>query len=95
MHATFHFTSAHALYLRAIHLAAALSPALPKGDWYKKCTDAVQAYRDELHAEEAREWANKRKPILEKLSDELKKLKDAENKGDVAFAKVGSLLCSW
>jgi hypothetical protein len=48
----------------------------------------VQAYRDELHAEDAKEWANKRKPILEGMKDEIQKLDDASSMDDVGFAKV-------
>lgn len=78
---------AHSLYLRAVQLAAALAPTLPKGEWYLKCTEAVQAYRDELHAKDAKEWANKRKPILEKMKDEIQKLECASSMKDVSFAK--------
>ena len=49
---------------------------------------AVQAYRDALQAEEAKQWATKRQPILEKLAGDMKKLSDAQGMGDRNFAKV-------
>lgn len=54
--------------------------------------DAVQAYRDTLEAEEAKKWEHARKPILEKLSGDMKKLEDAKNKVDAEFVKVWDTL---
>jgi hypothetical protein len=86
-----HVYSAHQLYLRAVQLGAALSPALPKGMWYRDCVNAVQAYRDKLQAEEAKKWANRRIPILEKLSKEMNGAKEMNN---LKFAEVWLFLSS-
>jgi hypothetical protein len=80
--------SAHQLYLRAVQLAASLSPTLPKGDWYKESVDAVQAHRDELQAQEANEWAAKREPILAKLAVDIEKLRSKNHMGDREFCQV-------
>lgn len=82
---------AHQLYLRAVQLAAALQPALPKGPWYKKAVDAVQAHRDALEAEEAKKWEHARKPILEKLSSDMDKLNGAKKKEDAEYVKVWAI----
>jgi len=74
--------------MRAIQLAMALQPAFPKGDWYKESTEAVQAYRDALEAEEAKKWEKSREPILERLSDDIAKLNKAKSMGDLEFVKV-------
>jgi hypothetical protein len=73
-----------------VQLAAALQPAFPKGDWYKESTDAVQAYRDALQAEEAKEWEKSREPILKKLSEDIAKLNGAKDMDNFKFAEVGS-----
>ncbi|KAG8800445.1 hypothetical protein FRC17_006876 [Serendipita sp. 399] len=78
---------AHQLYLRAIQLASTLAPAIPKGQWYRECVDAVQAHRDALEAEELKQWEALKKPILEKLEGELKKLSDAKPMSNLEFAK--------
>jgi hypothetical protein len=83
---------AHQLYLRAVQLAAALQPALPKGAWYHECVTAVQAYRDALQAEEAKKWEHARKPILEKLTKEMEQLSNAKKMSNVEFVKVCLLL---
>ncbi|KIM28747.1 hypothetical protein M408DRAFT_69128 [Serendipita vermifera MAFF 305830] len=77
---------AHALYMRAVQLAAALQPALPKGDWYKEATDAIQAHRNALEAEEAKKWEKAREPILQKLLKDTEKLNEARNMDDAKFA---------
>jgi len=78
---------AHQLYLRAVQLAACLAPALPKGDWYKDSVAAVQAHRDELQAQEAKEWAARREPILLKLSVDINKLHSGKAMNDREFCK--------
>ncbi|KAG8826746.1 hypothetical protein FRC19_007759 [Serendipita sp. 401] len=78
---------AHQLYLRAIQLAATLAPVLPRGQWYNDCVQAVQAYRDALQAEDLKKWEAIRQPILEKLSDQIKKLNDAKSKSNLEFSK--------
>jgi hypothetical protein len=55
-----------------------------------RSTDAVQAYRDTLQAEEAKEWDKLREPILEKLSEDMAKLNGAKDMDDFEFAEVGS-----
>lgn len=62
--------------MRAVQLGAALSPQLPKGEWYSTAVKAVQKYRDSLHSKEAKEWSEKRKPILDKFEKELKELEN-------------------
>ncbi|CCA69010.1 hypothetical protein PIIN_02869 [Serendipita indica DSM 11827] len=76
---------AHQLYLRAVQLAAALAPTLPKGEWYQECVTAVQAHRDALAAAEAKEWEKQRAPILEKIADQITKLKAGERKTNAEF----------
>ena len=82
--------SAHQLYLRAVQLAAALAPTLPKGEWYQECARAVQAHRDALVAEEAKKWEALRAPILEKLVEEVAKLNAGKTKNNAEFVKVSS-----
>lgn len=83
--------SAHQLYLRAVQLAAALAPTLPKGEWYQECVTAVQAHRDALAAAEAKEWEKQRAPILEKIADQITKLKAGERKTNAEFVAVSLL----
>jgi hypothetical protein len=78
---------AHQLYLRAIQLAASLSPALPKGNWYTESVAAVQKHRDELQAQEANEWAAKREPILQKLSVDIEKLRTSKTMSNREFCE--------
>jgi hypothetical protein len=82
------FSSAHQLYLRAVQLAASLSPTLPKGDWYKESAAAVQAHRDELQAKEANEWSARRKPILLKLEADIEKLRSGKDMNNRDFCQV-------
>jgi hypothetical protein len=84
--------SAHQLYLRAVHLAASLAPALPKGDWYKDCVTAVQAHRDELQARETKEWMARREPILLKLAADIAKLRGGKHMSDRKLCEVSSEL---
>lgn len=81
----------HSLYLRAVQLAAALQPAFPKGSWYKEATDAIQAHRDALQAEEAKKWENARGAILERLSEDISKMNDAKDMDDAGFANVSRI----
>jgi hypothetical protein len=61
---------------------------LPTGEWYQESVAAVQAHRDELQAEEAKEWASKRKPILLKLSADLEKLATGRSMNNREFCNV-------
>jgi hypothetical protein len=79
---------AHDLYLRAVQLAATLAPAQPKGTWYVEATNAIQARRDELEAEEAKQWHRRREPIIAELVEELAKLGDKRDVGNKEFCQV-------
>ena len=74
--------------MRAVQLAMALAPKQPNGSWYAEAVAAVQKYRDDLWAAEQRGWTQRRKPIVEKLKNDLDRLeekqKTAERKGSGA-----------
>ena len=65
-----------------------LAPKQPKGPWYAEAVAAVQKYRDDLWAREQQGWTQRRKPIVEKLKNEITRLDekqmDAERKGTAA-----------
>lgn len=81
--------TAHAMYLRAVQLASALSPMLPTGKWYADAVDAVQKHRDELASKETRQWHEMRKPYLEILKVQIDELEAEDKKltNDWDFAK--------
>jgi len=64
-----------------------LSPALPRGSWYTEAAKEIQAYRDELAAEEAKTWSKRREPILEKLKEQLDLIDDRRDLEDKPFAE--------
>jgi hypothetical protein len=74
--------------LRAVQLALSLAPKQPKDSWYAEAVAAVQKYRDDLWAREQQGWTEKRKPIVEKLKNEInvldEKQRNAERKGTAA-----------
>jgi len=81
-------STAHALYMHAVELAASLAPMLPKGGWYIECVEAITAYRKAREEQDASNWYEQRRPILETLEEDLKKIesmKDADHKTFVEY----------
>lgn len=56
----------------------ALAPKQPTGPWYTEAIAAVQKYRDDLWAAEQQEWTHRRKPIVEKLENEINRLEEKQ-----------------
>jgi hypothetical protein len=44
---------------------------LPQGSWYKYAVSAVQKYRDDLAAAEAKRRQRRRVPVLERLKEDI------------------------
>lgn len=65
-----------------------LAPKQPTGSWYAEAVAAVQKYRNDLWEAEQQGWTQRRKPILEKLKNEINRLEEeqttAKRKGSEA-----------
>lgn len=55
-----------------------LAPKQPKGAWYAEAVAAVQKHRDDLWAAEQQGWTERRKPIVEKLKNEITRLDEKQ-----------------
>ncbi|XP_013390038.1 uncharacterized protein LOC106158541 [Lingula anatina] len=65
---------------RCMSLVMALHPkSFHSEDWYVECTSALQRYQKEQVEREEDVWQKKREKYLEKLSEDLKKLKESAN----------------
>ncbi|EDQ86159.1 uncharacterized protein MONBRDRAFT_11220 [Monosiga brevicollis MX1] len=68
--------------VKALNLASSLHPRVfTFVPWHQTASDIVKAYQEELVARERSAWEAKRKPYLEKLAPELKKLEEASTEG--------------